>query len=173
MIRLKQVNIESYRAQYKSKRGQAMSLYDEESVENFKERNQLENTFTKDKSKTWNRWRIPMKLKKIICMLIMLGIMLIGNTVFGVVCPLCKDDIAKTNGYYSDSTGHKLKYSCSSCGGTYGPLQSHSFGSWTQTVAPTCTETGVERCWCSTCGYGSSRAVSALGHSWSSWKTDS
>lgn len=56
------------------------------------------------------------------------------------------------------------------CGGGYDSWSNHNFGSWTQTVSPTCVDTGVERRWCSTCGYGASRAVSSLGHSLSGWK---
>ena len=40
----------------------------------------------------------------------------------------------------------------------------HSFGDWTQTKAPTCTEAGEEARSCATCGYTETREVAALGH---------
>ncbi len=40
----------------------------------------------------------------------------------------------------------------------------HTFGEWIQTVAPTCTDEGVERRDCTVCDHYETRAVSATGH---------
>ena len=45
----------------------------------------------------------------------------------------------------------------------------HSFGDWTQTKAPTCTEAGEEARSCATCGYTETREVAALDHSFGEW----
>ncbi len=42
----------------------------------------------------------------------------------------------------------------------------HSFGAWTQTKAPTCTEAGEESRSCGGCGEKETRPVAALGHNW-------
>ena len=84
MIRLKQVNIESYRVQYKQKRGRAMSLYDvrlrkrsnNTRIKRVIKQKQFEKTFTKDKIKTWNKWRIQMKNKALIFTMLMLIMMM-------------------------------------------------------------------------------------------------
>ena len=46
----------------------------------------------------------------------------------------------------------------------------HSFGEWTVTTAPTCTEDGVESRGC-ICGYTETRAIKATGHKWGEWET--
>ena len=45
------------------------------------------------------------------------------------------------------------------------PPHTHSWSTWTQTKAPTCTEPGTETRTCS-CGATETRAVNALGHTW-------
>lgn len=44
----------------------------------------------------------------------------------------------------------------------------HSFGAWTQTTAPTCSNPGVETAVCGNCGESATQAVPALGHSYNS-----
>jgi hypothetical protein len=46
----------------------------------------------------------------------------------------------------------------------------HTWGEWTQTTAPTCTEAGVETRTCSVCGTTETRPVAALGHNWDAGK---
>ena len=58
---------------------------------------------------------------------------------------------------------------CSACGETLVAQTivyalGHSFGEWTQTLAPTCTEKGGERRDCSVCEYFETREISANGH---------
>ena len=43
----------------------------------------------------------------------------------------------------------------------------HSYGSYTQTTAPTCTVPGVKTATCSVCGGTATQTVAATGHSWS------
>ena len=43
----------------------------------------------------------------------------------------------------------------------------HSYGSYVQTTAPTCTEPGVSTATCSICGGTVTQSIAALGHSWS------
>ena len=40
----------------------------------------------------------------------------------------------------------------------------HSYGEWTETKAPTCTEAGEKTCTCATCGDVKTEAIPALGH---------
>lgn len=53
----------------------------------------------------------------------------------------------------------------------YIPETGHTWGGWTQTVAPTCTAYGTETRECSVCHEIESRNVSALGHTWGEWTT--
>lgn len=59
-------------------------------------------------------------------------------------------------------------HTCSVCGDTYTdtPVAAlgHSFGDWTQTLAPTCTQEGKEQRVCATCGTTEEQDVAALGH---------
>ena len=59
-------------------------------------------------------------------------------------------------------------HTCSVCGDAYTdtPVAAlgHSFGDWTQTLAPTCTEIGKEQRVCETCGTIEEQDVAALGH---------
>ena len=45
----------------------------------------------------------------------------------------------------------------------------HSWGNWTVTTKPTCTEAGEETRTCSVCNQTETRKVDATGHSWSDW----
>ncbi len=47
----------------------------------------------------------------------------------------------------------------------------HSYGDWTYTKAPTCTEAGTRQRSCS-CGDTQTESVDATGHSWGTWITD-
>lgn len=78
MIRLKQVNIELCRTKHRLKRNQAMSLYDEKTDQTLKER---QSEITKDKTETWNKWRVLMKTKSILFILILLITISFGNIV--------------------------------------------------------------------------------------------
>ena len=76
--------------------------------------------------------------------------------------------------------GNIEHYHCESCGkyyenaaGTIELLESqviipktnnHTYGAWTVTTAPTCTEAGEETRTCSVCGHEETRVVEALGH---------
>ncbi|MBE6946018.1 MAG: CHAP domain-containing protein, partial [Ruminococcaceae bacterium] len=44
----------------------------------------------------------------------------------------------------------------------------HSFGNWSVTKQPTCTEKGQEKRTCSSCGHAETRDVAAKGHTWES-----
>ena len=65
-------------------------------------------------------------------------------------------------------------YSCSQCIAKgsetfqHGAPLGHDMGAWTQTKAPTCTETGSEKRDCSRCDHSETRVVDAKGHSYSS-----
>ncbi|MBQ3489988.1 MAG: hypothetical protein IJA86_05325, partial [Clostridia bacterium] len=48
------------------------------------------------------------------------------------------------------------------------PAKGHSFGDWTQTKAPTCTEKGEERRTCADCSHFETREISAKGHNYTS-----
>ncbi len=55
---------------------------------------------------------------------------------------------------------------------TFTTTGSHSFGAWTTSVKPTCTQSGTKRRSCA-CGYTESGTVTATGHSYSSqWTID-
>ncbi len=49
----------------------------------------------------------------------------------------------------------------------------HNFGEWSESLAPTCTEKGVEERICDTCKKAETREISPLGHSFGEWYTDS
>ncbi|MBQ7375010.1 MAG: InlB B-repeat-containing protein, partial [Clostridia bacterium] len=65
-------------------------------------------------------------------------------------------------------------YSCSQCIAKgsetfqHGAPLGHDMGAWTETKAPTCTETGSEKRDCSRCDHSETRVVEAKGHSYSS-----
>ena len=65
-------------------------------------------------------------------------------------------------------------YSCSQCIAKgsetfqHGAPLGHDMGAWTETKAPTCTETGSEKRDCSRCDHSETRVVDAKGHSYSS-----
>ena len=70
--------------------------------------------------------------------------------------------------------GHTAGVHCSRCGlvesgVTEIPALGHSFGEWTETTAPACTEKGVETRYCSRCDATETREVDALGHSFGEW----
>ena len=45
----------------------------------------------------------------------------------------------------------------------------HSWGSWSTTKKPTCTEAGTEKHVCDECHKEETRSIAALGHKWGSW----
>ena len=47
--------------------------------------------------------------------------------------------------------------------------QEHSFGDWTVTAEPTCTETGKRCRICTVCGYRETEVLDALGHAFGDW----
>ena len=70
--------------------------------------------------------------------------------------------------------GHTAGVQCSRCGlvesgVTEIPALGHSYGAWTVTTAPTCTEKGVETRYCSRCDATETRDVDALGHDFGEW----
>ena len=70
--------------------------------------------------------------------------------------------------------GHTAGVQCSRCGAiesgvTEIPALGHSYGNWTQTKAPTCTEKGTEVRTCTRCNATETRDVEALGHSYGNW----
>ena len=63
--------------------------------------------------------------------------------------------------------GREAYDTCSRCDyTTYKEISAlgHSFGKWTVTTAPTCTEKGIETCYCNHCPETETRDVDALGH---------
>ncbi len=71
--------------------------------------------------------------------------------------------------------GHEAIYECRECGYTVGGAviakKNHTWGSWTQTTAPTCEGKGVETRICSACKSAETRPVAATGHvTWSAWQ---
>lgn len=46
----------------------------------------------------------------------------------------------------------------------------HNFGNWSTAITATCTENGVEECYCS-CGEKETRAIEAIGHVYGEWNT--
>ncbi len=69
------------------------------------------------------------------------------------------------------TTGGYTTYTCS-CGHSYKdngtPAKGHTYGSWTQTKAPTCTVKGEEARTCATCGTKETRSVATIAHSYES-----
>ena len=68
-------------------------------------------------------------------------------------------------------TGDKV---CENCGelifkGSVVPATGHSFGEWTVTTEPTCTEKGTETRTCSNCNVVETREIDATGHSFGEW----
>ena len=68
------------------------------------------------------------------------------------------------------TTDGAIKTVCADCGETIKsePIAAtgHSYGEWTVTTAPTCTEAGVESQTCSVCGDVATREIAATGHAW-------
>lgn len=81
------------------------------------------------------------------------------TTVVGKTAATCK-----STGYTGDTV-------CSDCqevltkGSTISKLD-HSYGSWTQTKAPTCTDKGTQTRTCKSCSQSETRSVDATGHAW-------
>ena len=46
---------------------------------------------------------------------------------------------------------------------------SHTWGNWSTTKQPTCTDTGEQKHTCTVCGKSETRSVAALGHTWGNW----
>ncbi|MBQ7000685.1 MAG: leucine-rich repeat protein, partial [Oscillospiraceae bacterium] len=67
-----------------------------------------------------------------------------------------------------DTSGCTAQKVCTHCGEAIGAGSGHSYGAWTETKAPTCTEKGEERRECSKCGDAETREVAAKGHSYTS-----
>ena len=70
--------------------------------------------------------------------------------------------------------GHTAGVQCSRCGAiesgvTEIPALGHSYGNWTVTTEPTCTEKGMETRTCTRCNASETRDVAALGHSYGNW----
>ncbi|MBO5938595.1 MAG: hypothetical protein J6Q82_03750, partial [Clostridia bacterium] len=66
-----------------------------------------------------------------------------------------------------DQIGWNAYVTCSRCDYTTYveiPMLTHSFGEWTETLAPTCTETGTEQRACTNCSHSETRDISALNH---------
>jgi len=57
---------------------------------------------------------------------------------------------------------------CSVCGAN---LCAHSWGEYKEITAPTCTEAGLAKAVCGTCGAEDTMNLAALGHDWSDWYT--
>ena len=71
--------------------------------------------------------------------------------------------------------GHTAGVQCSRCGAiesgvTEIPALGHSYGNWTVTTEPTCTEKGMETRTCTRCNASETRDVAALGHSYANGK---
>ncbi len=71
-------------------------------------------------------------------------------------------------------TGYTGDVYCSSCdnmisAGTETPLAEHTYGEWSETKAPTCTEPGEETRVCEVCGADETRPVDATGHTPGEW----
>ena len=64
--------------------------------------------------------------------------------------------------YYAD--GFIVEYESFVCDNN-----GHTFGEWSVTTEPTCTETGIKERVCSVCGTVEEDTVPALGHDWSAW----
>ena len=67
-----------------------------------------------------------------------------------------------------DTSGCTAQKVCTHCGEAIGAGSGHSYGTWTETKAPTCTEKGEERRECTKCGDAETREVAAKGHSYTS-----
>lgn len=61
---------------------------------------------------------------------------------------------------------------CTVCGISYGELSDHIFSEWTQTIAPTCTATGIEIRCCENCDNFESRPVDMIAHDYSTERTE-
>ncbi len=55
---------------------------------------------------------------------------------------------------------------CSVCQNAYGLVNGHSYGEWTQSIAPTCTVNGEKTQTCSACGDVAKEIVKATGHTY-------
>ena len=62
------------------------------------------------------------------------------------------------------------EFVCDDCGADGGttttPAKGHSFGEWFTTTQATCTEEGMQKRECATCGATESRGITKTGHSW-------
>ena len=67
-----------------------------------------------------------------------------------IACTVCGDELSRTKK-------------------TEGTPLGHTFGDWTQTVAPTCDGAGQDSRTCARCGLTETRPVAKLGHAWGEW----
>ena len=79
-MRQKQLNNESCKKQILRQRNKTMSLYDTKSKDNQKEKKK---EVTKEKDKIWDKWRIQMKKKSLLIMMMLIMTVITG--MFGAV----------------------------------------------------------------------------------------
>ena len=88
-----------------------------------------------------------------------------------IVCPHLSEKEQITKQPTRTQGGEKIQV-CSVCGETVAteaiPALGHSFGEWTVTKAPSCTETGIETRTCS-CGEYETRTLEKTAHTASEW----
>jgi len=114
-------------------------------------------------------------MKKSIVLSIMVGIMIIffNNFAFNNVVIAAHTHSYSSQYINKGGSGHIIQQKCS-CGrvSSSSGVLSHSMGSWSQTQSPTCYQQGIERRYCSRCGYGESRSTGFSSHSMSGWYSD-
>lgn len=94
------------------------------------------------------------------------------------ICTVCGEEFDRGEHDWGSGVtqegGDEAEFTCSECGGTkieeVDPDE-HTWGEWTVTKQPTCTETGAREHTCSDCGLTLEEILPANGHSYGAWST--
>ena len=94
------------------------------------------------------------------------------------ICTVCGEEFDRGEHDWGSGVtqegGDEAEFTCSECGGTKTEKvdpDEHTWGAWTVTKQPTCTETGAREHTCSDCGLTLEEILPANGHSYGAWST--
>lgn len=94
------------------------------------------------------------------------------------ICTVCGEEFDRGEHDWGSGVtqegGDEAEFTCSECGGTKTEKvdpDEHTWGEWTVTKQPTCTETGAREHTCSDCGLTLEEILPANGHSYGAWST--
>lgn len=94
------------------------------------------------------------------------------------ICTVCGEEFDRGEHDWGSGVtqegGDEAEFTCGECGGTKTEEvdpDEHTWGEWTVTKQPTCTETGAREHTCSDCGLTLEEILPANGHSYGAWST--